>query len=261
MSNTFNGDGIMIPVESTSQEQQDPKTEGRVFTETEVEAIRRQEKDKLYRRVEDADGRVKTLEEQLGIIAQEREDARKEADERAKTEAEILRQREVQELSAKELLAKREDEFTQRINQVEQEWRSKFEDMEQQRQVQEALLEKERRIQQIESYRQRRLTEEQETIIPELIDLIAGNSEEDIENSIAVLRDRSSAIIESIQQATSQSGRLRGPQVTAPPTGPMDNQQEYQTMSADDIRNMPMDQYTKMRERLMQATRTSRGRF
>ena len=133
--------------------------------------------------------------------------------------------------------------------------------MEQQRQVQEALLEKERRIQQIESYRQRRLTEEQETIIPELIDLIAGNSEEDIENSIAVLRDRSSAIIESIQQATSQSGRLRGPQVTAPPTGPMDNQQEYQTMSADDIRNMPMDQYTKMRERLMQATRNSRGRF
>jgi DNA replication initiation complex subunit (GINS family) len=127
--------------------------------------------------------------------------------------------------------------------------------------VQEALLEKERRIQQIESYRQRRLTEEQEAIIPELIDLIAGNSEEDIENSIAVLRDRSSAIIESIQQATSQSGRLRGPQVTAPPTGPMDNQQEYQTMSADDIRNMPMDQYTKMRERLMQATRNSRGRF
>ena len=133
--------------------------------------------------------------------------------------------------------------------------------MEQQRQVQEALLEKERRIQQIESYRQRRVTEEQETIIPELIDLIAGNSEEDIENSIAVLRDRSSAIIESIQQATSQSGRLRGSQVTAPPTGPMDNQQEYQTMSADDIRNMPMDQYTKMRERLMQATRNSRGRF
>ena len=42
MSNTFNGDGIMIPVESTSQEQQAPKTEGRVFTETEVEAIRRQ---------------------------------------------------------------------------------------------------------------------------------------------------------------------------------------------------------------------------
>lgn len=188
MSNTFNGDGIMIPVESTPQEPQTPKTEGRVFSETEVEAIRRQEKDKLYRRVEDADGRVKTLEEQLGIIAQEREAARKEAEDRAKSEAELLRQREVQELSAKELIAKREDEFNQRINQVEQEWRSKFEDMEQQRQVQEALLEKERRIQQIESYRQRRLAEEQETIIPELIDLIAGNSEEDIE------KDRKSVV-------------------------------------------------------------------
>ena len=103
MSNAFNGDGIMIPVESTPQEQQTPKTEGRVFSETEVEAIRRQEKDKLYRRVEDADSRVKTLEEQLGIISQEREAARKEAEERAKSESEILRQREIQELSAKDI--------------------------------------------------------------------------------------------------------------------------------------------------------------
>jgi hypothetical protein len=41
----------------------------------------------------------------------------------------------------------------------------------------------------------------------------------------------------------------------------MENQSEYQTLSADDIRNMPMDQYMKMRERLMQAARGTRGRF
>jgi chromosome segregation ATPase len=258
--NIQDGDGIMIPVSNDTQETSPTRSEGRVFTESEVEAIRRQEKDKLYKRVEDADGRVRSLEEQLSVISQERESARQEAAERARAEAEILRQREAEELSAKELLSKREDEFNQRINQVEQEWRAKFEDIERQRQAQEAILEKERRIQQIDSYRQRRMAEEQETIIPELRDLISGNSEEDIDNSISVLRERSNAIIESIQQATSQS-RLRGPQVTAPPTGPMENQSEYQTLSADDIRNMPMDQYMKMRERLMQAARGTRGRF
>lgn len=258
--NMQDGDGIVIPVSNDTQDIPTTRSEGRVFTETEVEAIRRQEKDKLYKRVEDADGRVRTLEEQLAVISQEREAARQEAAERARAEAEILRQREAEELSAKELLAKREDEFNQRINQVEQEWQVKFNEIERQRQAQEALLEKERQIQRIESYRQRRMAEEQETIIPELRDLISGNSEEDIDNSIAVLRERSSAIIESIQQATSQS-RLRGPQVTAPPTGPMENQSEYQTLSADDIRNMPMDQYMKMRERLMQAARNPRGRY
>jgi hypothetical protein len=95
----------------------------------------------------------------------------------------------------------------------------------------------------------------------ELIDLIAGNSEEEVENSIAVLRTRSNAIIESIQQATAQQqGRLRGVPPTAPPVGPMENQTEYQTLTAEDIRNMPMEQYAKMRDRLMNAS-PRRGRY
>jgi hypothetical protein len=110
-------------------------------------------------------------------------------------------------------------------------------------------------------YRNTRLQAEQESIIPELIDLVSGNSEDEIEQSIAVLRERSSAIIESIQQATQQQqGRLRGAPVTAPPVGPMETQTEYQQLSADDIRNMSMDQYSKMRDRLLNA-RSPRGRF
>ena len=251
-------DGIQIPIDP-APEAETKAEQQRLFSEEDVQKIRQQEKDKLYKRLEDADTRVKTMEEQLSLLSQEREAAIKQAEERAKAEAEALRQREMEELSAKDLLAKREDEFNQRLNQVEEEWSKKFSELEQQRQAQEALLEKERYLQSLESYRQRRLHEEQETIIPELRDLVSGNNEEEIENSISVLRDRSSAIIESIQQA-SQPTRLRGAPVTAPPTGPLENQQEYQTMTAEDIRNMPMDQYVKMRERLLQA-RPSRGRF
>jgi hypothetical protein len=259
------GDIISVPMDAPQVEQfvEDAmkKVSGKTFTEDDVESIRKQEKDKMYKRLEEADLRVKSMEEQMSIIAAEREAARKEAEERASKEAEILRQREVDELSAKELLLKREDEFNQRLNMVEQEWQGRLEQIEAQRQAQEALLEKERRLQEIEHYRTGRIQTEQENIIPELLDLIAGNSEDEIEQSIALLRERSSAIIESIQQATAASqGRLRGAPVTAPPVGPMETQTEYQTLTADDIRNMPMDQYAKMRDRLMGA-RSQRGRF
>lgn len=254
-------DGISIPVDKDQTPVEPAKTqEEQYFSADDVQKIRQQEKDKMYKRLEDADRRTKAMEEQLNVLSAEREQAIKEAEERAKKEAEILRQREMEELSAKELLSKREDEFNQRISQVEQEWSEKFSRLEEERQAQEALLEKERFAQQLESYRQRRLQDEQESIIPELRDLIAGNTPEEIENSITVLRERSSAIIESIQQA-SQPTRVKGAPVTAPPVGPMDNQEEYQTLSAEDIRNMPMDQYMKMRERLLSATRGPRGRY
>lgn len=257
------GDIISIPTDSPAVEKfvEDATKKSRVFTEDEVEQIRKQEKDKLYKRIEEADTRVKTMEEQMALIADEREKARAEAEERAKKEQEILRQREIDELSAKELLAKREDEFNVRLKSIEEDYRSRFEEIERQRSQQEALLEQERRFQSLNSYRQRRMQEEAESIIPELIDLVSGNSEDDIENSISVLRERSNAIIESIQQATAQQqSRLRGVSPTAPPVGPMETQMEYQTLTAEDIRNMPMEQYAKMRERLMNA-RPNRGRY
>lgn len=259
MSVQSNEDGITIPVIQEQVPVQESRAEEKYFSEDEVQKIRQQEKGKMYKRLEDADHRVKSMEEQLSVLSSEREKAIKEAEERARKESDILRQREIEELSAKDLLAKREDEFNSRINQVEQEWGQKFSELEKQRQAQDALLEKERNLQQLESYRQRRLQAEQETIIPELRDLISGNSEEEIDNSIAVLRERSNAIIESIQR-TSQPTRPKGASLTAPPTGPMDNQSEYQTLSAEDIRNMPMDQYVKMRDRLLNA-RPQRGRF
>ena len=257
------GDIISIPADAPAVEEFVDKAmkQTKVFTEEEVEGIRKQEKDKLYKRIEEADTRVKTMEEQMAQIAAEREAARKEADERAKAESEALRKREEDELSAKELLRRREEEFETKLKDLDSDYRRRFEEIEAQRQAQEAILEKERRLQELNSYRQRRLGEEQENIIPELIDLVSGESEDEIETSISVLRDRSSAILESIQQATAQQqGRLRGAPVTAPPIGPMETQTEYQTLNADDIRNMSMDQYAKMRERLLNA-RSNRGRF
>lgn len=259
------GDIISVPADAPVVEQfvEDAmkKTSAKLFTEDDVEAIRKQEKDKMYKRLEDADARVKAMEDQMSIISLEREAARRDAEERAAKDAELLRERELNELSAKELLLKREDEFNVKLAQIEDDYKSRFNEIERQREQQAALLDQERRFQEVNSYRQRRVAEEQENIIPELIDLVTGNSEDEIENSIAVLRERSNAIIESIQQATAASqGRLRGVSPTAPPVGPMETQTEYQTLTAEDIRNMPMEQYAKMRDRLMNAV-PRRGRY
>jgi hypothetical protein len=257
------GDIISVPADAPMVEQfvESAMKTSKVFTEDEVESIRKQEKDKMYKRLEEADTRVKSMEEQMSVISAEREAAKKEAEARAAKESDILRQREVDELSAKELLLKREEEFNVKLQEIDGEYKRRFEEIEGQRQAQEAIIEKERRLQELSSYRNRRLQETQEEIIPELIDLVSGNTEDEIETSISVLRDRSNAIMESIQQATAQQqGRLRGAPVTAPPVGPMETQTEYQTLNADDIRNMTMDQYAKMRDRLLNA-RPNRGRF
>lgn len=231
----------------------------RTFTEEDVERIRQQEKDKLYKRLEDSDGRVKTLEDQLSVLSHESDENRSEAARLAKAESDALRKREEEELSAKELIVKRETEFDEKLKIVETEWEGRLAKIEEERATQEAMLEKERRYRELETYLGRRMVEEEEYIIPELRDLAAGTTEEEIDNSLAILRERSSAILESIQQSAQPSG-LRGSSVTAPPVGPMETQTEQQTLSAEDIRDMPMEQYMQMRDRLLKA-RPSQGRF
>jgi DNA repair exonuclease SbcCD ATPase subunit len=255
-------DEVVIPVEATEAFHAEANTvapkSGKVFTEDEVENIRKQEKDKLYKRLEEAENRYKGMEEQISTLATEREKAIKEATEIARKEEEIRRQREFDELSAKELLKRTEDEFNVKIKNVDAEWQSRFAQIEAERSAQQALLDKERQLREVETYRQRRVHESQDEIIPELIDLVAGNSPEEIEASVEILRQRSAAIIESIQQAT-QPSRVRGAAVTSPSVGPMETQTEYQTLNAEDIRNMTMDQYVKMRDRLLSSR--PKGRF
>ena len=260
-----NNDEITIPVEASEVMQDEAmKVTGqktKAFTEDEVENIRKQEKDKMYKRLEEADSRTKALEEQLKVITDEREKAIKEAEDRAKKEAEAIRLREFEELSAKELLLKQETEFNQKLNTVENEWKARLEEIDRDRQAQAALLDKERRHQELQTYISRRMQEEQEYIIPELLNLISGSSEEEIEMQIDRYKEVSSAILENVQRATAESqSRLKGAGVTAPPVGPMETQMEQQTLTAEDIRNMSMEQYQKMRERLLNA-RSSRGRF
>lgn len=229
--------GQQAPTATESKETKPAKT----FTAEEVEKIRKEEKDKLYSRIESMDEELKRMREEREAREKAAKDAEKQAAAEAKKKAE-------EEMSAKELLA-----------QKEQEWQAQFEQLRQERERDAAILERERQFSALAEYRAQRVSEEAENIMPELIDFVGGNTQEEIEASIERLKAKTDQIIGNVQQAQQQyRQQLPGTKVTAPPVGPVEQQVGYETLSADDIRSMDMETYKKRREQLLGAA--ARGR-
>jgi DNA repair exonuclease SbcCD ATPase subunit len=244
------GDTLVIegklekPAEKAPEGSQNGDSAGKTFTTEDIEKARREEKDKLY-------GRLQTMEEELKAMRAERE-------KRAKAEEEVRKRQEAEAAKAEEEArrkAEQEMELRQLLEQKEQEWESRFRSIEEERQRDQELLAKERRYNELVSYRQRRLEEEADSIMPELRDMVVlGNSEQEIEASIQALQDRTQRILEQItasQQVARQ--QQRGTTPTAPPVGPLESQPEFQQLSVDDLKNMDISTYAKNRDRLMTA--------
>lgn len=216
----------------------------KTFTAEDIEKARKEEKDKLYKSIEDMKG-------QLALVTKEREDREKAAKEAEKAAAAAAKAKADEEKSAKELLAEKE-----------QEWNQKFAQIEADRQRSDALLDQERKFASLMDYRTKRIAEESENIMPELIDYVTGMSEEDIDKAIADAKEKTARIVGNIQQATQQARQQqRGPSVTSPPVGPLEqNSEGYETLTADDIRGMDMATYAKRREQLLGAASKNRQR-
>jgi hypothetical protein len=241
-------------VEPVTPPQNQPAPGDGVFTKADIEAAmekaRQQEKEKLYPRLE-------KMSEQLNAFAQEREEAQRLAREAAEREAEERRRAEEEEMSVKDLLTRKEDEWKQTLNTAQQEWEQKFNALQQESEARQALLDQERRFQELSSYRNRRIQEENENIMPQLLDLVTGNSEEEIEESIQRAVAKTADIVGSVQGVVeaSQSQRPRGiPATGGGPSGPLENATEQQVLTPAMIAGMSMDEYAKVRERLLATT-------
>jgi hypothetical protein len=219
------------------------------FTAEDLAKVRAQEKDKVYSTME-------KMKEELASLKKEREEReaveQKRREERVAREAERTKKKQEedeQELSFKELLKKKEDEFNTQLERERTERESAF-----------ALLEREREYQELTAYRQQRLEQERENIIPEMIDLIQGNTADEIEASIATLKDKSTRIFESVANASQQTRKeMVGARITAPANGPLDNDSDSISASPDDLRNMSMADYAKNRQKLLGSTGINRG--
>jgi DNA repair exonuclease SbcCD ATPase subunit len=207
------------------------------YTDEDLERVRREEKDKLY-------GRISQMDEQLKSIQKEREEAEAERRAQVEAEAEARRREEEEKMEVRDLLRKKEEEFNARLAEVES-----------QREADRMLLEKERRFTEIEQYRIARTSQESEFIIPELRDLIRGNDENEIDASIEEMKARTAAIMGNISGAVQdQRQAMRGASPTAPPVGPMEQMESYQSLTPEDIGSMDMETYKKHRERLLRAS-------
>jgi hypothetical protein len=220
-----------------------------VYSADDIAKAREQEKAKLYPQME-------KMKEELASLKKAREEqAAKEAERESRIAEEAARQealkraQEESELSAKELLAKKEQEFQALLENERLERERAF-----------ALLEQERKFQELMNYRQNRLEQERENIVPELIDLIQGNTPDEVEHSIATLKEKSASISASVQQAMqSAKQQMAGTRITAPAAGPLDNDSSQQTYTPDSIRDMNMADYAKQRAKLLGSAASNRG--
>lgn len=224
-------------------------TAGQTFTAEDLERVRQQEKSKLYPQLEEQNKKIAELlakdAEREAEAAKRREarEAKRLEDERAAKEAAEA------ELSAKELLALKEQEFQSQLAAERAEREKAF-----------ALLAREREFIQLQEIRQQKVEAARDNILPELVDLISGNSPEEIDQSISDLTLRSNRIFEAATSATQQSrAALPGTRVTAPASGPLDTNSDPQTYTPDSLRDMSMADYAKNRDRLLGASGINRG--
>jgi len=237
-------DTNLSPIESSESTMSVPG-----YTADDIAKAREQEKAKLYPQLE-------KMKEELASLKREREEAAAREAERqtriAEEEsraAQLKKEQEENELSFKDLLKKKEQEFQSQLEN---------ERLERERAI--ALLDQERKFQELMNYRQSRLEQERENIIPELIDLIEGDTQDAIEQSISTLKEKSARILDSAQQAMqSARAQMAGPRITAPASGPLDTNSDTQSLTPDSIREMSLADYAKQRAKLLGNAANNRG--
>lgn len=228
-------DTLVTPVQT--------QTPNKAYTEEDLKKVREQEKSKLYPQID-------SLKEELAVLKKEREERLAEAEKlRAEQEAEARKKAEA-EMDVRQLLETKEKEWAEKLEAERLEREKAF-----------TLLERERQFAELSEYRSARLNEERDNIIPELLDLITGNNKEEIEQSIAGLKERSSRILDSAQQAMQSARReMTGSRVTAPPSGPLDTNSDQQQFTAEQIAAMSVTEYAKYRGKLLGTAASERGK-
>jgi hypothetical protein len=227
---------------------------------TERERIRQEEKNKLYPTIESLQATVSTLNQDL----EARRAAETAAQQRAADEE---RQRQEAEMTA---LERFQAEQTRRDGELA----TLREDVERER----ALRVREAELTELERYKAGRIIEEGDNISPDLVQFIVGNNQEQVEQAITRVKASSAAIVAQTQDMLTRAGvapayppgqglpvppgvQPQGQQVIpglpvsgAPPVdmaGQVSNGQR--TLTAEEIRNMPMDEYRQYRDQILAA--------
>lgn len=212
------------------------------WTDDDLAKARQQEKDKLY-------GRLEEFQTQLGEMQKERQAELEEKRRLAEEAAEAHRLKEESEMEVRDLLSRREQEMQEKLR-----------EMEQRIETDRAVFQRERELQQVEEYKRMRIEQEAYNLIPELRDMVTGNSVEEVDASLQALIERSNQIMHNFQavEAPQAPYQPRGAAPTAPPVGPLEQMPSYEQLTPQDIASMDMETYKRYRATLLQAANPGR---
>ena len=239
-----NVSGVDAPTVTTEE----PETKAQKFyTDEDLAKVRSQEKDKLYPEIERLKDEVLSLKKD-----KEEKAARKAAEAAEKEAAKAAKSRERLEsdLDAKDLIKLTTDELREQLERERQERERAF-----------ALLEQERQFANLEAYKRQVIEQERENIIPQLIGYVQGNTPEEIQTSVDSLKEQSASIMQDALSATQNARKeMAGTRATLPASGPMDTYSESRQFTAQDIASMSVNDYAKVRDRLMSDSARGKGR-
>ena len=209
------------------------ESDPRFYTQEDIEAARKQEKDKLYRRLE-------TMQEQVARLEQEQRQRQEQAEAEQRALEEEARKQAESEMSAKELLELKE-----------REWQEKMRGIEQQMEAERALRERETQFAELMNIRQQLINDYSDRVAPELIDLIEGENADELRQSAEDMAARTQRILAQTQEAM-QNVRQQTPtaRITAPMSGE-NSGTNARVMSPEEIRSMSMADYAKQRRSLL----------
>ncbi len=208
------------------------------FTAEQVEAIRAQEKDKLYDRLKKTDEQLATFKSTVDQLTADKaaRDAEIEAQKKA---AEDAQKREAEsKLTAEQLIAAREAELKEQQDKFQKDMDLKL-----------ATMAKEQEFLKLQSYIRTRVAEEiaANTIIPDLVEFVGGNSEDEVEASITKVKEKTANIVKGATTLSGGVSQLPGVSPTGSPAGPLDNLSGPRQLSAEEIASMSMDEFSKYR--------------
>lgn len=221
-----------------------------VFSRAQVDDLlnkaRQQEKDKLYGRFETQGTEITDLRTQVEGFKAERD-----AIEKARADAEAA-QKAAEDLAAKQ---KAEAEMTakQYADSHHEELLAQLTEMREESARKDALFQREREFNELMAYKAQVVAASADDIAPELIDLVSGNTREEIDNSVALLKAKTDQLVESMRAGLAGSALPRPVGATGQPNIDPFGGDATKTYTVQQLKDMPMAEYAAMRGQLLGA--------
>lgn len=177
------------------------------------QAARGEARDQLHDRLQKSDDRFKEMKAEVDRLAAVEQDRQKAIDAAAAEAEKARKAQEDAELSSKDLIARRDQEFQAQLAEIKAQQAQALADMEARQATKDALFEKERQFAALQMYIRDQATTHANDIAPELIDMIDGNSQEEVDASVARLVEKTAQIVAGMRQAA-QATRAAMPGVS-----------------------------------------------